>query len=197
MRAKLICCALCALCCNPARAGLVNADFETGDLSGWTVTYPPGSVSTINAEPDGAGGFRAVLRMTTTVPNQEARADMRQSFTIVEGSDLSFDYEWNIADSTFGGGLVVRVSGPTGIEPGEMIGTGAGTRTMRLTPGEYIFQLYSTHIANLPDTFDGWLAIDNITLTPVPEPGSLVLLFVGLALVTHWGTRRSNRASKS
>lgn len=196
MRAKLICCALCALCCNPARAGLVNADFETGDLSGWTVTYPPGSVSTINAEPDGAGGFRAVLRMTTTVPNQEARADMRQSFTIVEGSDLSFDYELDVDRSSYGFFMATSIFGQTGIEAGDMLGSRSGTRTLRLTPGEYTFYLFAAQVAN-PDTFDGWLAIDNITLTPVPEPGSLVLLFVGLALVTHWGTRRSNRASKS
>lgn len=51
MNARIACCALVVSVAASASAGVLNGNFETGDLSNWTISFTPGGTSAVmNAE---------------------------------------------------------------------------------------------------------------------------------------------------
>lgn len=49
-----------------------------------------------------------------------------------------------------------------------------------------------THVAVAPGSYNDWVAVDNLVFAPVPEPGPLALMALGLGVLAH-ARRRSAR----
>ncbi|MDQ3403272.1 MAG: S8 family serine peptidase, partial [Actinomycetota bacterium] len=74
--------------------GLVNGDFEAGDVTGWTTT---GTASTVNS---GAhGGTHAARLGAATATNGEST--LSQTFTAASGSTLSLHYNMTCPDTLY------------------------------------------------------------------------------------------------
>lgn len=182
---------------SQANAGIINGDFETGDLSGWTLDIPGGSVTTLGVEPSPEGGNWAIMRLATD-GTDIINATLSQSFTVTEKSRLHFDIDWKI-NAPGALGMTLGLAGSdiiSGFGPFGPV-TGNQSPAWVLLPGDYTIRLrtFPTPVGITPPDFEGWLAIDNVRLEVVPEPASLMLLMIG-AVLTHWGIRRSRFASR-
>ncbi len=180
----------------PARAALVvNGDFETGSLSGWTATGNVVAQATpfFGFNNSDYGSYFAVFNAgNDAAPN----GVLSQTISTVVGTNyvLSFDYGANghgqsmnaSAYSDIGDALATElVFSNTAVRQGFLLNfaaTSTGT-TIRFTDNP----------SN--NTIDADGGVDNVSVTAsVPEPGSLALLCFGAAGVVN-ARRRGRKAA--
>jgi hypothetical protein len=196
------CCAVLLVCSVAQGAMLVNGDFETGDLTGWTVTQVPENQASIAVE-DG----RTVVRIDGTIWNEPIGLTLSQEFTIASKSTLSFDWEFAFEGSDPLVGITAKAAGLVenrfliaGVATGGVWAVPQRSETVAytLTAGTYTIQ-FTMHrmsgIDPIPSISSyGFAAIDNVAIVEVPEPSTIALLLLGA--ITHLGILRSSRASK-
>ena len=194
MRRLLFSAALALSLSATAQANIINGDFETGDLTGWeSATNGP----TVSVE-DFGGNHKAVIDFTSSQNGDVAY--FVQAFT-VDGTKsmlFSFDYEFSAFDVSGPGVGVDYTMGANG--PGNLTGTVFNGQSLSLGPAEFSAILQPGPngmifiIGNNVGTANGQMIIDNVQLTPIPEPCSAVMLAIGgllSALPLQW--RRMSR----
>ncbi len=94
-----------SLASHAAAQSFTNGNFETNDLSGWTVVNTangagaPGAVTTIDI--DGPGALTASLAAVfgvgnaVSMPNNQAGIEMTQSLNLTAGTQYTFDFDWS------------------------------------------------------------------------------------------------------
>ncbi len=184
-----------------ARAEIINGDFETGDLTGW-ISETNGPTITVQ---DFGGDYKAVLNFDDSSSGGGNQAQFYQEF-VVEGTKqmlFSFDYQLSIHDlsgpGTFvdyfmGAGGAANVAGSLKLSD-ESLNLGPATFSAVLEPGKNLafFQI-AVNVA----AANGQMIIDNVQLTPIPEPSSAALVSIGGALVAiAIQQRRRNRNRSS
>jgi hypothetical protein len=204
------CCAFLLLC-SVAQGGIINADFETGDLTGWTLDTL-GSPGTAGVEPDGADGYRAVVRLSTAPSGAINMSSVSQIFTVTTRSDISFDAigtldtdsgaifaAVSVSTATPGSG-VVRISPTPEAALWQQLGQLSidDTYTYRVDAGTYKidFTMFSSAIiGGAQGTYANIeMFLDNVAIVEVPEPSTIALLLLGA--ITHLGIRRSRSACR-
>ncbi len=172
----------------PARAGLItNGGFETGDFSGWsvfadftTVTqyldgFSPHSGNYFAALGNG-GGLGVLSQTVNSAPGQEYLLSM---FLGSDGSTPNeFAVEWNgttLFDAT---------------NLGDTRGNGDQYNAL-----SFLVQGTGNDTLTLLERNDlGYLALDDVSLSAVPEPSSLSLLIVGATCILGSFACRRSRA---
>lgn len=208
-------------------AGIVNGDFETGDLTGWEYSEPPGTLpgtATIIAEPSGNHylELRANSNRFGLLQRQiEITGPSRVSFEISGWVTIPLDYRpispfinawvspraaWSASFNSplephqLGDEFSFRpVFDPTGLNP-------PPPRDVVIPDGTYYIDvsipgLYSLAFGVAGSRLDGpsspasdaRLTIDNITLTPIPEPSTLAMALGGLTISGLVAPRRQRR----
>lgn len=175
-----------ALFATSASAGLItNGGFETGDLTGWTVSTDVdnfvGNETDTSYAPFGSYALfiGCVANLCSTSQLLETTPGMSYIFSFEYGSDGSIPNEF-IAN--FGNTTVFQRSD-------DLSDT---------TPG-FIHQSFTvvatdtfTNVEFLGSNQFGYLALDDVSLTAIPEPGVLALIMAGLA---GFGMSRLRRRS--
>jgi probable HAF family extracellular repeat protein len=161
-----------------------NAGFLGGNLDGWNIAA--GSPSQVTVQQLGDGNFAAQL--TTASP-----ASIWQNITTpTEAFDLKFDFQFETTGGTLAvylaSTLLASIDAPL-VLPGDF-----ATITIRVTDPQ-LFGLSSAWLELMLDGPSGSsVLLDEITTSPVPEPGTLVLLAVGgLTLLIEVCRRRQSR----
>lgn len=201
-------CAFAAALATQAQAAVVlNASFETGDLTGWTATVGPVDVVTETfdffggppvSEPIGPTDLDYFAQLTAGSEVGAYTLLTSSAFTVTETSILSldaaflgFDYA-DYFDDAFvrvvgvgGGGLFA-----TGIELlGEFGRTEWATYSRTLDAGMYRIEAGVRNVGESEGSADplyaSRLLIDNVSLQAagVPEPGTWVLMILGFGSV--------------
>jgi hypothetical protein len=164
---------VCLMAALPAQAALVvNGDFETGSLAPWTQSIPNATVVSGQAH---SGTYAAQL-----APASQA-AGIQQSLTLVGGQEYVLDF-WAKRTGT-GGLLSVLLDGV----PGPL------ETAFSTTYKEYSWSITPSASGDLIINWNkigtgGTMYIDDVSLTAVPEPttmiaGALLLLpFAGSTL---------------
>ena len=184
-----------------ASAQLVNGSFETGDLTGWTVTgagVEPASVLTYG--PGAAYGETVLGQLgagnsALYLVEDAVMQTVSQDFNVA----AAFDYDWsfsfylpnngfaNVEDTTFSvslGGNTLFTADLSTLTAGVWYNA-AGTEN--LMAGMNTFAI----------SIDGMgkpakdVVFDNAMVTAVPEPESYALMLAGLAAVTFVARRRA------
>jgi hypothetical protein len=177
---------------------IVNPGFETGDLTGWAALGTGGSASiTVQSPangPSAPGSFNAYqnngneaanLALQQTTPNGSVAGGVlvNYSFDLMAGNNANGGVEFvHIFNQNAMGGVIGE---PTGL-----IGP------LLLGPPDGLWHTFSGSFMTLPGTdhltieFDAatgaivgsleQMHIDNVVLSPVPEPASLSLAAMGL-----------------
>lgn len=166
------------------RAEIINGDFETGDLTGWN-HETNGPTATVV---DTGGNHELLLDVNNITDPFGTSVIVYQEFSIPGPKPmlLSFDYRGSLdsnggsLDYFFGvnrhavsGSLNVNGSPPSiTFEP--------TTFSTELPPGTYTVGFGIGQDIAFPS---GQVFIDNVRLTPVPEPSTVVLLLVGILAI--------------
>lgn len=207
-------CALAAwlMLALPARAGVTNGSFETGDLTGWSSTVPAGAsidVVTVHSDPTGTGttswgptdgSYFALLK------GGEAGGvtQLYQSYDFTPQTTLTFDYFWDSRDSKpsddtasmsiysgigLEGPFVAEFTlGSVTNDPQDLWGTPWNSVSLWLaTAGVYTVAFEIRN--DWEGINDSYLGIDNVRLNVIPEPGAILLGGLGVGLV-GWLRRR-------
>lgn len=164
-----------ALFSTSASAGLItNGGFETGDLTGWTVSTDVNNF--VGNETDTSyAPFGAFALFIGCVDNL---CSTSQLIATTPGQSYTFSFEY----------------GSDGSAPNEFIANfGNATVFHQLddgfdsTPG-FSHQSFTvvatgtfTNVEFLGSNRDGYLALDDVSVTAIPEPSALALLMAGLA----------------
>ena len=176
-----------------ASAEIINGDFETGDFTGWDNATNGPSVSV----QDFGGNYKAVIDFTNSQNGDVAY--FQQLFT-VDGTKamlFSFDYQFSAFDISGPGVGVDYAMGAN--NPGNLSGTVFNGQSLELGPAKFSAILQpgangmNFIIANNVGTASGQMIIDNVQLTPIPEPGSAALLSIGGAVAVLTVLRRKQR----
>ena len=89
-----------AFASSAAQAALVNAGFETGNFSGWSVTIPPGGAANVQSTP-GAGGitpFAGAYMAQLKTDGPGSFTTLSQSISLSVGGDVSGHVNWYDAE---------------------------------------------------------------------------------------------------
>lgn len=187
-----------------ANAQFVNGNFETGDLSGWTVGLTPiGATAVQDAfqyDIDGPGplgtnfvGRFSVGRATTSTA--EEGITLTQSMNLDSGTSYTFTFDWSAwrtvtTSNTQGGIFSLIVDGTivatqsagstssTAPKYGTVSGVYLATSTGPHSIGALITRPFTIPTPTAPTLFQG---VDNFTVAPVPEPGTMAVVGLGLA----------------
>lgn len=203
MRAIWVCTLVTLVLGAPAASAapiLINPDFETGDLTGWTTfTTPPTgvanpSVSSFDVDGDSSSSLAATFRVgdTSAVPANRGGGIFQNFVTSANGQFLvSADVARSnrgTSGNSEGGAFSVIVDGVTlDTFPNATIPSGATQRdiltaSVFLTAGTHELRFLMTRSADAP--LDLFQYIDDVSVTEVtavPEPGSLLLLGTSVA----------------
>jgi Carbohydrate binding domain len=163
---------------------VVNGGFETGDFTGWT-TGPNSYPMYIVTSPVNSGSYAAQIAGYSSFPDtliqQTIPTTLGQNYTLsfwreVDGGGptISLDVKWN--------GSAIFSELNTGAQPYQQFSftvQGTGSDTI-----EFI-------CANDPS----FTYLDDVSLTPVPEPstviaGALLLLPFGFSTIRHFRSRK-------
>lgn len=202
----LACCAVVgAGIASPAVAGVLNGNFETGDLTNWTITFTPGGTTAVmNVESfdiDGPGplGSSLAARFSVgraagvTTGNQGIM--MTQLASVVAGNAYQIDFDWAAwrpagqGSNTQGGIFDIIVNGvsianalagaTSGAAPrfGHLTGNFVAAATGEIEVGVMITRPFTVPTPTAPTLFQ---FIDNFTMVPTPGTTALFAL-AGLA----------------
>jgi len=93
-----------ALAGHAAAQSFTNGNFETGDLSGWTVVNTPngvgapGSIQTFDIDGPGPLGSTFVATFmvgnVVSMPGNQAGVEMTQSLSLTAGTQYTVDFDW-------------------------------------------------------------------------------------------------------
>jgi len=197
-------CAFAAALATQAHASAVlNASFETGDLTGWTATEGPVDVVTDTVDFLGGPPFSDPIGPTDQDYFAQLAAGSEvgvytmltsNAFTLTETSVLSLDAAFLGFDyADYFDDAYVRVLGvgggslfATGIEfVGEFGRTDWATYSRTLNAGTYVIEAGVRNVGEAGGpadlTYASRLLIDNVTLqvAGVPEPTSWALMIIG------------------
>jgi len=214
MRNRFFAMALLSIAATVANAQFINGDFGTGDFTGWTVGLTSGGANAIqdviSYDIDGPGplGASNVGRFSagraTGVTTGNHGVILTQNMTLTAGL-YNVEFDWSafrsagLGSNTQGGifelivdnvVIATGTAGPTssaaptfGHVMGSFTSTG-GTHNI----GVQITRPFTIPTPTAPTLFQ---AVDNFTLTPVPEPATLSVLGLGALAVI-----RRRRAKK-
>jgi hypothetical protein len=168
------CIAIACLVGSPAFAQVINGGFETGNFSGWTtVPNPIGSNFGVTSNPlhVHSGTFSAFFASFDGFPDQ-----IFQNVSVTNGAQFELSF-WLDNDALTGqdqmiaaweSGVIYRDSAPVGWTQFSFVVT-AHTATPQL-----LFGGFDSHDHSY---------LDDVSLTPVPEPSSLALRGFGAMLL--------------
>jgi hypothetical protein len=192
------------LAVSAAGQGFVNAGFETGDFTGWTLNLTANGTSPVQAvtpfDIDGGGPLPTSLAGTFTVGRVEASGvggiELTQVMNLIGGTPYQLHYDWAVANTdgdtnhsgnAEGGVFDIIVNGTSIAEAAcgsiPIMSNVYGTLSGMFTPASSGAYTIGARITR-PYTVPYWNGepcltqyVDNFT--PVPEPAALALL--GLA----------------
>lgn len=175
---------------------LTNPGFETGDLTGWTLTNPDGGGDAVSCSGGSffAGASEGSCAMLMNGGNVTPDAILEQAFATTLGTTYSLTFDIGKFDpintpgaasvlvELFDGGVLLAgfpqsaedTSGAILVLPGNVVGFSATfVATSTLTSLRITDQS-----ANAGFNFD--TVLDNFAVVPVPEPGTAALFAAGL-----------------
>lgn len=179
MRQTLLCAAVCfcsLVAVVESRAAIVNGDFETGDLSGWTVDLNanygvidvPGTakIETID------GSFRAVLTAASDVytdfdndSDSRSLAEISQTFTLSESATIAVDVSGSYAAT------------PAPFSPGGE----AVLQILLLDAATDNWLFFPLRIGSFHDGYDTSYSFDTLTVASVLPAGDYRLIAHAIA----------------
>lgn len=199
---------------------LTNGDFETGDLTGWTVfdtTIPPGNVGENFGLPDvvsfdvtGSGATQAARLQVAhaNVSDPSAGGGLTQSILLSSPGLLSVNVDFAALGSNADGGTFMLLIDGVSIDTfavgdisNSAVVRGALSGSLPVIAGNHSISLEAERFflngSALGDTpfqfFDNAVAELAPSATSVPEPPSLALFGGGIALLCSLFLRRQGR----
>jgi len=196
-------------CANSSIAQVYNGDFSLG-LNGWTLYLPPGSnplgpdYQVASIDIDGSGPLSVSEAFHVNV-GSDALLDLQQGVFLTAGT--TYNFFANLAmtppsDNADGGTISVFV-GPTGIASYSFGSTTVGVTEYATISGTYQpaftgAQTLSINFSRGYGIGNGWQTpsdwIDNIELTPIPEPRTSVMEIAGLCALAFVGSRKYSKS---
>jgi hypothetical protein len=183
-------------------AQFVNGNFETGDFTGWTLGLTSGGAQTYQTvedfDIDGPGplGLSKAGRFSagraSGVTTGEHGVTLMQSLFLTGGVQYTFTFDWaatrTIASSNTQGGIFALMVNSTEIARGAAGSTSGtnpkyGTVSGVFTPGSsgnYMVGAWILRPFTIPNPTTLFQSVDNFTMSPVPEPGTIAVLSLGL-----------------
>lgn len=182
--------------CAANAQSFVNGNFETGNLTGWTVT--PTSNGTTDVQDAVQYDIDAGGPLTTNFAGHFAVGEvifdstqqgilLTQSLTLTGGIKYTFDFDWaaqgnnNVEGGVFSliinsTAIITQSAGAIGIAPivGHITGTFTPTSTGSYAVGSSITRPFQTP-GNL------FQYVDNFKVSAVPEPASVLAITLGVA----------------
>jgi hypothetical protein len=189
-----------------ASAQFTNGNFEAGSLAGWTVTNTASGTTAIqdafqyDIDGPGALGTSFVGRFSagrTIAGSVNEGILLTQNLNLSAGVQYTFDFDWSAyrvpvttGANTQGGifslvvngtALVTQAAGSTsGAAPkfGHITGSFTPTATGSYAVGASILRPFTIPTPTAPTLFQ---AVDNFTMSAVPEPATMAALGLGVA----------------
>jgi hypothetical protein len=190
VRSALLCAAMAAVACVPARAGnlLVNGGFDTGDFTGWTMGDPGDTYVGLSTSPGypgfapenglylayfGTSGHQTTLSQTFT----DLAGSLYKVTFYLEGGALQ-NGEINNFSASIDSTLLTNIS-----------------QLNSLSYKEYTFTFMGTGSDTLEfssENDNNYFGLDDVSvMSAAPEPSSVMLLGTGVvALMGLWVRRR-------
>ena len=181
MKSKLFGMLFVALLAIPVAAGavpIINGGFETGNLTGWTCTGADRCEADTDAPHSGVWSLVGFDNSGFATLSQTTGTTIGETYTFEFWSFRNVSSPANILRYQIGAGPVVLVT-PSAL--------------YALTTTTFLATAASTAISFYFETDPGtglWF-IDDVSVSPIPEPAALTLLGLGLAGVV---TRRLRKA---
>jgi hypothetical protein len=191
MRRALGVCAALALAASSAVADVVNGGFESGDFSGWTLNNNGGTANVLSG---GAPEGQKYAEIIAAASAGAGAADvvLQQDFAGEAGDLLSFTYALSVSMSppAIANGCFTATNNTTGRTLFDYCLTGSTPWLSESYPlteaGSYTLKFHAAATPSAAAGCEARIGIDNVRLTPVPEPGTVALLAGMLACVLVW-----------